>query len=95
MKRLRHIIWAAILTGLTSCSFEEVDNKRNITTEDEPIQISGTINSSITTKATDEKFCDGDVIGIYIVDYNGNTPGTLQNAGNRADNVRFTFDAGQ
>lgn len=92
MKRLRHIIWAAILTGLTSCSFEEVDNKRNITTEDEPIQISGTINSSITTRATDEKFCDGDVIGIYIVDYNGNTPGTLQNAGNRADNVRFTFD---
>ena len=35
---------------------------------------------------------DGDVMGVYIVDYNGNTPGTLQPNGNRADNVRHTFD---
>ena len=33
-----------------------------------------------------------DVMGVYIVDYEGNKPGTLKVNGNRGDNVRHTFD---
>ena len=31
-------------------------------------------------------------MGVYIVDYNGGTSGTLKVSGNRGDNVRQTFD---
>lgn len=57
-----------------------------------PITLSGEINQVSVTRVNDNGFCDGDVMGVYIVDYNGNTPGTLQVSGNRGDNVRHTFD---
>lgn len=34
-------------------------------------------------------------MGVYIVDYEGDYPGTLKVSGNRADNVQHTFDASQ
>ena len=57
-----------------------------------PITLSGEINQVSVTRVNDNGFCDGDVMGVYIIDYNGNTPGTLQVSGNRGDNVRHTFD---
>ncbi len=56
------------------------------------ITLSGEIDQLAITRVNDNGFADGDVMGVYIVDYNGNTPGTLQLNGNRADNVRHTFD---
>ena len=56
------------------------------------IELSGEIDQLAVTRVNDNGFCDGDVMGVYIVDYNGNTPGTLQPSGNRGDNVRHTFD---
>ena len=43
------------------------------------------------TRANDQGFADGDVIGVYIVDYNGTLPGTLQASGNRATNLAYTY----
>lgn len=57
-----------------------------------PITLSGEINQVSVTRVNDNGFCDGDVMGVYIVDYDGNTPGTLQVSGNRGDNVRHTYD---
>lgn len=57
-----------------------------------PITLSGEIDQVSVTRVNDNGFCDGDVMGVYIVDYDGNTPGTLQVSGNRGDNVRHTFD---
>lgn len=57
-----------------------------------PITLSGEINQVSVTRVNDNGFCDGDVMGVYIVDYDGNTPGTLQVSGNRGDNVKHTFD---
>ena len=56
------------------------------------IQLSGDIDQLAVTRVNDNGFCDGDVMGVYIVDYDGNNPGTLQVSGNRGDNVRHTFD---
>ena len=53
------------------------------------ITLSGEIDQLAVTRVNDNGFADGDVMGVYIVDYNGNTPGTLQLNGNRADNVRL------
>ncbi len=94
MKRAYHyIVAAAILTGLAACSVEE-DSFRPEPDDDEPglITISGEISQVYQTRANDSGFADKDQIGVYIVDYNGSSAGTLRNNGNRADNVKFTFD---
>lgn len=56
------------------------------------ITLSGEIEQVAVTRVNDNGFCDGDAMGIYIVDYQGDTPGTLQNNGNRGNNVKHTFD---
>lgn len=56
------------------------------------IQLSGEIDQLAVTRVNDNGFCNGDVMGVYIVDYEGNNPGTLKVSGNRGDNVRHTFD---
>lgn len=89
----RTIIAAAVLLGLSACGFDE-DRLRPDEENDapEPISISGEISQVYQTRANDSGFADKDEIGIYIVDYEGETSGTLKNSGNRADNVRFVFD---
>lgn len=93
MKGLRYIIGAAALAAMASCAldepaFEPIEGEEGL----KPIVIAGKIDQEYATRANDEGFCNGDVVGIYVVDYDGDTPGTLQNEGNRDDNVRFTFD---
>ena len=93
MKALRYIIGAVALSAMASCAldeptFEPLEGEEGL----KPIVIAGRIDQEYATRANDEGFCNGDVVGIYVVDYDGDTPGTLQNEGNRADNVRFTFD---
>ena len=57
-----------------------------------PILLSGDIEQVAVSRVNDNGFCNGDVMGVYIVDYQGNQPGTLQNSGNRGNNIRHTFD---
>ena len=56
------------------------------------IELSGEIDQVAVTRVNDGGFCDGDGMGIYIVDYNADIPGTLQQSGNHADNVCYTYD---
>ena len=93
MKYFKHMIGAVVLASAVSCSLNEPSFDPVVEDmEKKPIVISGNINQEYATRANDTGFCDGDVVGIYVVDYDGDTPGTLQNEGNRADNLRFTFD---
>lgn len=93
MKISRHILlyMAASLSLLTSCSDDLFNDDGNRHGTDR-INLSGEIDQLALTRVNDSGFCDGDVIGVYIVDYNGNTPGTLLPSGNRGNNVRHTFD---
>lgn len=78
---------AMLFTGCSDDFFgssEQHDSNR--------IQLSGDIDQIAVTRINDNGFCNGDVMGVYIVDYDGNTPGTLKVSGNRGDNVRHTFD---
>ena len=56
------------------------------------IELSGEVDQVAVTRVNDGGFCDGDGMGIFIVDYKAGIPGTLQQSGNRADNVRYTYD---
>lgn len=60
--------------------------------EGNKIQLQGEIDQLAVTRVNDNGFCDGDVMGVYIVDYEGSEPGVLKVSGNRGDNVRHTFD---
>lgn len=94
MKARQFLLGTAMLFSIISCSFNE---QEFVPAQEEnsqmPILLSGSITNGYETKVNGSGFCDGDVVGVYIVDYNGNQPGTLLNSGNRADNLRFTFDA--
>mgnify|MGYP003299843520 CR=1 FL=1 len=56
------------------------------------VQLYGEINQQPATKVTTDGFCVGDQVGVYIVNYDGETPGSLLVEENQADNVRFTYD---
>ena len=56
------------------------------------INVSGSIDQVTTTRANDDGFCNGDGVGIYAVNYDGETPGFLFAEGNQATNVRYVFN---
>lgn len=78
---------------LTGCSDHLFDDEKQA--DSNRILLSGDIEQLAVTRVNDNGFCDGDKMGVYIVDYEGDYPGTLKVSGNRADNVQHTFDASQ
>ena len=89
-KLLIYIITAClVMTGCSDDLFSGDDSRGS----GNRITLSGEIDQLAVTRVNDSGFADGDVMGVYIVDYNGNTPGTLLSSGNHADNVRHTYDA--
>lgn len=56
------------------------------------INIGGSIDQVPTTRVNDEGFCDGDGIGVYVVNYQDGVQGTLLDEGNQVDNVRYVYN---
>lgn len=87
-----HIIYNLLVASvMVSCSDSDWLGDNNIESR-QKIEVTGDIEQVAVTRVNDNGFVDGDVMGVYIVDYNGDNPGTLQVSGNRGDNVRHTFD---
>ena len=76
---------ASLATLLFSCSENIVET---------PIEEKLPINISVgvETRANDSAFANGDAAGIYVVNYDGTTAGTLLTEGNQADNTKFTYN---
>lgn len=94
MKRVKHTLLYLLAAGAmlqTGCSDDFFGDKTE-QHDSNRIQLSGDIDQLAVTRVNDNGFCNGDVMGVYIVDYEGNKPGTLKVNGNRGDNVRHTFD---
>lgn len=77
------LFFVAFAAALVSCKIEGTE------VETPKMQIS--LSMEIGTKATDTYFEQGDVVGIYVVNYNGSTAGTLASSGNHYDNVKHTL----
>ena len=93
MKKGTHILLyqALIMMALSSCTDDEfIDNGWNGAKQ--KIEVTGDIQQIPVTRVNDNGFVDGDVIGVYIVDYDGSTPGQLRVNGNRGDNVRYSYE---
>ena len=85
---LAAMVVALLLGACSDDMFEEGEQQHS----NDRIQLSGDIDQLAVTRVNDNGFCNGDVMGVYLVDYDGGTPGTLKTSGNRGDNVRHTFD---
>lgn len=83
-----------LLTGSMtwfSCSSDDFERDINHA-ELVPISIGGEINQVNLTRANDSGFADKDQAGAFIVDYENGVPGELSVNGNRASNLRLTYD---
>ncbi len=78
---------AATLCGCSDSIFD--DEAQN---DGGSIHLAADIEQLSVMRVNDCGFCDGDMMGVYVVDYEGGNPGTLKLKGNRGDNVRYTFD---
>lgn len=92
---MKKLITPALLLAamtFTGCSDEIMNIPGQEPDESGVIRLAGQIDQVSVTRVNDDGFADGDVMGVYVVDYNGNEPGTLLSKGNRGDNVRHTFN---
>lgn len=91
MKR-QWILTAGCILATVSCSVHEWDAPVGEDGSGIRIELGGEIEQVYQTRASDSGFADGDKIGIYVVDWDGTNAPVLASQGNRADNLRFTFD---
>ena len=97
--KLKFLSWTLLALCLGSCS-SGGGNEEDLlppTPEPEPekpllVKLNCQVGAP-ESRATDYGFEKGDAIGIYMVNYKDGAAGTLQPAGNHADNLRFTYDA--
>lgn len=92
MKRIYlSLVSAALL--FAGCTNDLDDGLLRPSTEDSiAVELLGSINQVTTTRVNDDGFCDGDGVGIYVVNYNGESAGTMLDEGNQANNVRYVFN---
>lgn len=91
MKSKRLLICGILTVVLGACSYEP-DEMSVAVDQSYPIQLFNEIEQVATTRVNDEGFCDGDGVGIYVVNYEESLPGQLVTEGNQADNVRYVYD---
>ena len=77
------LVGAMLMGTFISCNDNEWEGTEGGLNEQNRISLSGEIDQVAVSRVNDSGFCDGDVMGVYIVDYQGTTPGTLQSSGNR------------
>ena len=57
-----------------------------------PIQLLGSIDQIVASRVNDNGFCNGDGVGVYVVNYEGESAGTMLSEGNQVDNVRYVYN---
>ena len=80
----------ACLSAIVSCQRE--NDWQRINEEKVLISLSGDIEQQIITRATDVGFAEGNHVGIWAVNYDGDDAGSLTLKDNQVNNARFTYD---
>jgi hypothetical protein len=93
MKRLRQILYAISAVGVAFMSCAEDDVLKSDADRRFPISVQANVVQQYLTRVSETGFADGDQIGVFIVNYDNGQPQQLQNEGNHADNVRYTYQA--
>lgn len=88
MKKLLFLA-ATVCTILSSCSKGEEPNIEP--TPEAQVKIPINLAIGDYTRANDTAFETGDKVGLYVVNYNGSTAGTLAASGNHVNNMQFSY----
>ncbi len=91
MRRLAGPMSLAVM--LASCAAEALNSDDGPDSGRIPLRLSGGISQLYRTRVSDGGFADGDRIGVYVVDFENGSSGTLKTSGNRADNVWHQYSA--
>lgn len=92
MKKVFCFIVTATLLMVQGCVTDDLEFAPSPSIDaQQKVQIMGEIDQHDATRVDDSGFCAGDGVGIYLVNYDGDTPGVVQLEDNQADNVKFTF----
>ncbi len=89
------LLLIAVMSGAVSCFTEETGPLSGDGPEQDwssEMELRAEIIQQYVTRANDNGFADGDQIGVFIVNYDGENPQELSLTGNHADNVQFTYD---
>lgn len=94
MKIIRLLYIAAVMipaiTAMTACSDEDLITPAEPAGERIPVTLSAAY--PMTSRASDAGFEPGDMMGVYLLDYEGDAPQDMAKGDIHASNVRFTFD---
>lgn len=85
--RFINYVWCVLALCFGACV--------NETTEEELLSEPFQFAEEANTRATDNSFEEGDLVGIYAVKRNGEAIGTIRPTGNFADNKKYIFRNGQ
>lgn len=82
----------ALACMISSCAYDDFEDPNHNADGFGKINLTGSIEQEYNTRANDNGFANGDVIGVYVVDYDGHNPSPLLSKGNRGDNVSYSFN---
>lgn len=89
---MKHLLLSlAALSCLVSCTSGDNEVTPSPTPDTDPVKIPINISMNVWTRVTDTDYEPGDKVGIYVVNYQGSSSGTLQPSGNHVDNMCFTY----
>lgn len=80
------LVLAASCQQMESIEIPDVEARQKM-------NLQGVINQEYVTRADDNGFATGDRMGVYVIDYNEDTPGQLTGSDHRASNLIYTFNA--
>lgn len=93
----RKKIWFILIALLYACSGGSGSEDPEPTPEPTPEPVRKEIKMLFgvqdIARATDATFETGDKIGLYVVNYDGQQAGNLQNTGNHVNNMRFVYNS--
>ena len=83
----------ALLHGCSLQEFGPGPQDPQGTDDAHKVEIHTEISQQPASKVDTDGFCTDDEVGVYLVNYDGDTPGQLKVKGNQADNIRFSYNA--
>ena len=92
MNIIHKLIGIGLLAGLAAGCSSGGEEEPVVPVQPERIPITLRCGISAPTRVTDTAFETGDRIGLYVVNNDGASAGTLLPSGNHADNVAFSYD---
>ena len=90
---MKRIMLLSLMASVIAVSCERAEFETAPASDAPAISLTGHIDQVLGTRVSADGFCDGDAVGVYVVNYEGGASGTLSSKGNQVDNLRYAYDA--